>query len=82
MPVRRLLTLYSRAECALCDAMAAALAGEQSRFGFELEVIDVDADPALAARFNDAVPVVHAGGIELMRYRFDPERLRAYFSRM
>lgn len=52
-------TLYGRGYCHLCDDMLAALLAlqnEQQRF--TVEVIDVDADPALVARFDELVPVL------------------------
>src|SRR5262245_47101574 len=54
------LTLYGRAECHLCHEMEVVVAGvlaERGRAGrVALETVDVDSDPALAARFGDRVP--------------------------
>src|SRR5471030_615480 len=55
-------TLYSRSYCHLCQDMLDAL--EQLRTPerpFTVEVIDVDADAALVARFDELVPVLYAG---------------------
>jgi len=42
-------------------------------FGIAFEHIDVDADPALAARYGDRVPVLtDATGNELCHGRLDP----------
>ena len=51
--------LYSRSWCHLCDDMLAALqAMAPPDAPFAVAVIDVDADPALVARFDELVPVL------------------------
>jgi len=74
------LTLYSRAYCHLCQDMLAALEVLRSEFGFDIEVVDVDADPELERRFNELVPVLMHGGRELARWRLDVPVLRAYLA--
>ncbi|MEO8132526.1 MAG: glutaredoxin family protein [Betaproteobacteria bacterium] len=69
------LVLYGRAYCHLCDDMVAALSTLQPQYGFSLEVVDVDADPALVARYDELVPVLTAGGAEICHYFLDRERL-------
>jgi thiol-disulfide isomerase/thioredoxin len=74
-------TLYSRSYCHLCDAMLAALnALQTNRLRFAVEVIDVDADPALVARFDELVPVLFGdpGAPELCHYFLDEVAVRAY----
>ncbi|PTB18414.1 glutaredoxin [Trinickia symbiotica] len=71
------LALYSRAWCHLCEEMRAALVPLAAEFGAKVEVIDVDADPALVARYDELVPVLVLDGVELSRYRLDAERVRA-----
>jgi len=46
-----------------------------------LEVVDVDSDPALEARYGEDVPVLMHGDLELSRHRLDTERVRAYLHR-
>lgn len=70
------LTLYSRAWCHLCDDMRAVLEPLLAEFGAQVEVIDVDSDPALEARYNELVPVLLCDGIELCHYRLDESRVR------
>ncbi len=74
---RAALTLYSRAWCHLCEEMRAALVPLAAEFGASIEVIDVDADPALVARYDELVPVLVLDGVELARYTLDQERVRA-----
>jgi len=59
-PVR--LRLLSRPGCDLCEEMRQeidALLGDKPR---EWEVVDVDTDPALAARWGESVPVLYVNG--------------------
>ena len=74
-------TLYSRSWCHLCEDMLAALRTlEQPGQAFDVEVIDVDADPALEARFNELVPVLYGdlAEPELCHYFLDEAAVRAY----
>jgi thiol-disulfide isomerase/thioredoxin len=74
-------TLYSRSYCHLCDDMLAALNALQTeRLRFAVEVIDVDADPALVARFDELVPVLFGdpGAPELCHYFLDEAAVRRY----
>ena len=74
------LTVYSRAYCHLCHDMIEALEPLARELGFEVSVVDVDADPALEARYGELVPVLAHGAREIARYRLDPSIVRAYVS--
>lgn len=74
------LVLYSRQYCHLCHDMLAALEALRGEFGFDVDVLDVDADPALEARYNELVPVLEADGHELCRYFLDVAKVREYLS--
>ena len=72
-------TLYSRSWCHLCDDMVAALMALQSGAApFTVEVIDIDADAALVARFDELVPVLFGDLTqpELCHYFLDEEAVR------
>jgi glutathione S-transferase len=76
-------TLYSRSYCHLCEDMLAALrALEGGGPPFEVEVVDVDADPALVARFDELVPVLFGdpGQGELCHYFLDEDAVRRYLA--
>ncbi|NWK79388.1 glutaredoxin family protein [Aquitalea sp. LB_tupeE] len=72
------LTLYFREYCSLCHQMLAELKPWQDRHGFELEVLDVDADPVLEARFNELVPVLMDGEQEICHWHLDIPALAAH----
>ncbi|MDD5250545.1 MAG: glutaredoxin family protein [Rhodocyclaceae bacterium] len=78
MTSRAQLRLYGRTYCHLCDDMLAALEALRGEFSFTVEVIDVDADPALAAKFDELVPVLEAAGQELCHYFLDEAKVREY----
>ena len=76
------LTLYGRSWCHLCDEMLAALQPLRAQLGFDIEVVDVDSDAALEARFGELVPVLWADGRELCHYHLDPAAVRAHFQKI
>jgi thiol-disulfide isomerase/thioredoxin len=76
-------TLYSRSYCHLCEDMLVALqalATDGQRF--EIEVVDVDADPALVERFDELVPVLFGDPRqgELCHYFLDVAAVRTYLA--
>jgi glutaredoxin len=74
------LTLYSRNYCHLCHDMQAALEALRPEFIFDLEIVDIDTNPVLEARYDDLVPVLMHQERELARYRVDLEAVRAYLT--
>jgi hypothetical protein len=73
-------TLYSRSYCHLCEDMLHALVALPGSAAFAIEVIDVDADPALVARFDELVPVLFGklDAPELCHYFLDTTAVQAY----
>jgi glutaredoxin len=65
-------TIYTRAGCHLCDEARSLLA----QYGLPLELVDIDADEALRARFTDCVPVVFIDGKERFRGRVNEVLLK------
>ena len=72
------LTLYSRPECHLCEALLADLAAAASRRAISVETVDVDSSVALERRYGLRIPVLAAGEVELSGYPLDRERVRRY----
>lgn len=73
------LTLYGRELCHLCYDMERALAACQAEQRFELEVVDIDSDPQLVARFGSLIPVLMAGETQICCYHLDRKAFNAYF---
>lgn len=70
------LTVYERAGCHLCEDMLAILSEWQAELGFEVERIDVDSAPELAARYGAMVPVLVHDSSEVCRFFLDLDALR------
>jgi hypothetical protein len=68
-------TLYTRADCSLCEEMLLELAACRAAQGVAVELIDVDADPAARSRYGHKVPVLLLGGELVCHGRLDPEEL-------
>ncbi|MEW6590166.1 MAG: glutaredoxin family protein [Pseudomonadota bacterium] len=75
--VVRVFTLYTRAGCPLCDEMADAVRPPIEAAGHRLQPLDVDADPALKARFGWDVPLLFEDDAEICRHFPDLDALRA-----
>jgi len=75
------LSLMSRSYCHLCHDMEVALQPLLEEFSASLTVLDVDADPALEAKYDELVPVLLHGDYELCHYFLDAEKVRAYLSK-
>ena len=75
------LRVYGRGYCHLCDDMVAALQRVQAQLGFELEVLDVDADPDLERRLGERVPVlVDSRGVEICHYWLNEDALHKHLA--
>ncbi len=75
------VTLYTRAGCHLCDDAKEVLDAVRADAPFTLEVVDIDGDPALRARYTDEVPVIAVAGRKAFKYRVTPEALRERLAR-
>ena len=80
-------TLYSRSYCHLCDDMLVALRGLLADHHIDpqtvrIDIIDVDADEALVARFDELVPVLFGSpdGPELCHYFLDVAAVQGYLA--
>ena len=62
--------------------MIAGLRAIQARRPFELEIIDVDSDPQLEARYGEWVPVLAAVGAELCHYHLDIAKVNEYLNKI
>ncbi len=74
------LTLLGRSYCHLCHDMEVALAPLAAQFSAVVTVVDVDADPVLEAKYDEMVPVLLHGEIELCHYFLDEAKTREYLA--
>lgn len=78
MGLARRFTVMSREWCHLCHDMLEQLEPLALELGWGVEVFDVDADPALEARWNELVPVLLVGDQVLCHYHLDEAAVREY----
>ena len=70
------MTLLTRPGCHLCETARDVVAQVCAELGETFEEVDVDEDPALAARHGEEVPVTFVDGRQHDFWRVDPQRLR------
>lgn len=75
------ITLITRDGCHLCDDAERQLAALADELGFELSVLDVDADRARANEYSERVPVILIDGAEHGYWRLEEARFRAALQR-
>lgn len=75
---RVVVRILSRPGCPLCDELKAAAEVFLMWYGFEVEVVNVLEDAALAAEYADKVPQAFVDGRLACKYRMEPAR----FARM
>ena len=72
----RIIVMYTRPGCHLCEEAWEMLRGYQPRYGFQLEAKDVDTDRSLAALHGNWVPVVTVDGKVRFRGRINETLLK------
>lgn len=65
------VTLYTRQGCHLC-ADAEEVIRRVATGKADIELVDIDADPAITDRYTVRVPVVEVDGVEIAQYELDP----------
>lgn len=83
MPASIQFILYSRSYCHLCDDMLAALQALLGPDAYPINVIDVDADEALVAQYDELVPVLlgqkgRQAAQQLCHYFLDSAAVQAF----
>ena len=61
----KLVTLYTRHDCHLCEEAMSLLRRLQSEFSFELEEVDIEQDDKLLKLYQWRIPVVTLDGREI-----------------
>ena len=71
----RVVTLYGRPGCHLCDDARDVLERVRRGHPFDLDEVDITRDDALHARYLERIPVVALDGEELFEYFVDEATL-------
>ena len=64
----RVITLYSKPDCHLCDDALAVLQALQGELSFELVELDITREEALHRAYFERIPVVALDGEELCEH--------------
>lgn len=78
MTADKLLTVYSRPGCHLCEEMWRQLQGLQREIPFRLTLVDVDEIPEMRMRYDTRVPVLVHEDQVLCELFLDEARVREY----
>ena len=75
------LILYVRRDCHLCAEMHRELMALGAQLLLTVELVDIDSDPKLVARYGHKVPVLVGGDEEICHYFLDETQLAEFLSR-
>jgi uncharacterized membrane protein len=65
--------LYSKQDCRLCEEAKTVLVIAAARVPFEVQVVDIEDDPALEKLFGEHIPVADFGEGKRLYWPFEPE---------
>jgi glutaredoxin len=71
------VSLITRQGCHLCEEAESALRRLAGELEFDLTLVDVDSDRALANEYSDRVPVIMIDGAEHGYWQLEEDRFRA-----
>ncbi len=71
----KLVEFFTRQNCHLCEVAYEIVERVRERHPFELRIVDVDSDPAIAEKYGMEVPVVLVDGTKHAKYHVDEEAL-------
>ena len=74
------VVVYRAAGCSLCERALEVVQEAQVELGFDLELVDIDGDPALEAAYREHIPVVEIDGRRAFTYFVEPAAFRARVS--
>jgi glutaredoxin len=74
--VARIVTVYSRRGCHLCEVALEKIVELQSEFTYEIEEIFIDGNSELIEKYGEQVPVIHIDGKPHDFFRVDEQRFR------
>jgi glutaredoxin len=72
----RVITLYTRPGCHLCEEAKALIEPLLSEFGAALREVNIDEDAVLRQRYGTDIPVIFIGSRKVAKHRVDPVRFR------
>jgi glutaredoxin len=76
----RRIVLYTAEACSLCLRALEVVREMQAEASFELEVVSIDGNPDLEARYREHLPVLEIDGERAFTYFLEPNALRERLS--
>lgn len=70
----RIVTIYTKDGCHLCEIAKSVLLGVQERMPFVLNETDITTDKALHDKFKFEIPVILIDGKECFRHRLEEDQ--------
>jgi len=74
---KKRVAFYTAAGCGLCSRALEVVHEVRASTGFELEIVSIDSDPDLEARYREHLPVVEIDGQRAFTHFVEPAALRA-----
>jgi len=72
----RVVTLYTRPGCHLCEEAKALIEPMLGEFGSTLREVNIDEDAVLRQRYGTDIPVIFIGSRKAAKHRVDPVKFR------
>lgn len=72
----RIVTLYTRPDCHLCQEAKALIEPMLGEFAATLREVNIDADVVLRERYVLDIPVIFIGARKAAKHRVDPAKFR------
>jgi glutaredoxin len=72
MRERPVVTIYSKPGCHLCEEAKQAIMRSGCPVAFRLEIVNIEEDAQLYARFKDDIPVIFINGLKAFKHRVTP----------
>lgn len=69
MRERPVVTIYSKPGCHLCEEAKKAIVRSGCPVAFQLEIVTIEEDAQLYARFKDDIPVIFINGRKAFKHR-------------
>jgi glutaredoxin len=72
----RVVTLYTRPGCHLCEEAKALIEPVLGEFGATLREVNIDADELLREQYGQDIPVIFIGARKAAKHRVDAAKFR------
>jgi len=72
----RVVMLYTRPGCHLCEEAKALIEPMLGEFGATLREVNIDEDAVLRQRYGTDIPVIFIGSRKAAKHRVDPVKFR------